>query len=134
MSDTSPSLEMAEQCPQNLHQAITLGIESALADFGFELDARPALLTGHVIRELKRIPGWRPPVREITEPAELDALPDHSIVRCPTGGPWLHVRIGGAFIADWRGDNISLTSEQLLGNGCVTLLWSPSDITEEPHA
>ena len=69
--------------PKNLHQAITIGLERAIRDFGVDLtDCTPSTLTGHVIRELKRIPGWRPPARLIKTPEELDALqPAADIIR-----------------------------------------------------
>lgn len=69
--------------PKNLHQAITIGLERAIRDFGVDLtDCTPSTLTGHVIRELKRIPGWRPPARIIKTPEELDALqPAADIIR-----------------------------------------------------
>lgn len=61
--------------PKNLHQAITSGLERAIRDFGVDLtDCTPSTLTGHVIRELKQIPGWRSPARLIKTPEELDAL------------------------------------------------------------
>jgi hypothetical protein len=71
--------------PQNLYQAITRGIESALRDFGVDLGCPPAVLSGHVMRELKRIPGWRPPARVIECPAELEALPTGTIVQSNAG-------------------------------------------------
>ena len=77
---------MSDHIPQNLHDAITIGLESALADLGVDLvGCAPATLSGHVIRELKRIPGWRPPPRVITDAADLDSLPDDTIIRTRYG-------------------------------------------------
>lgn len=67
--------------PQNLHEAITQGIQSALRDLGVDLvGCPPDNLSGHVIGELKRMPGWHSPARAITDHAELDALPVDSVV------------------------------------------------------
>lgn len=52
--------------PRNLHDAITIGITRAHLDLGVNAaGCTPAMLTGHVIQELKRIPGWRPPAEPV---------------------------------------------------------------------
>jgi len=61
--------------PRNLHEAISIGIGRALSDLGADVSGcTPSMLSGHVIQELRRIPGWRPPARVVTTAEEMDAL------------------------------------------------------------
>jgi hypothetical protein len=73
--------------------------------------------------------GWRPPARVITDPAELDALPIHSVALTPSGYPWWLT--GRWPIPSWSLAGNHRTSAELLadcrGEG-VTLLHIPAEI------
>lgn len=73
--------------------------------------------------------GWHPPARVITDPAELDALPIHSVALTPSGYPWWLT--GRWPIPSWSLAGNHRTSAELLadcrGEG-VTVLHTPTEI------
>ncbi|WP_280186255.1 MULTISPECIES: hypothetical protein [Nocardia] len=83
----------------------------------------PYEIAGRVIAE-----GWRSPARELTDPADLDALPRGSAVLTRNGRVWQKAVTA---VTEWwpalGGWEKPAASEQLLGMGIVTLLHTPAE-------
>lgn len=80
--------------------------------------------------------GWRPPVREISDPDELDKVPYNSIVVAQSAGgvPW-HAAWWTNTIPTWFSVMTveSWSSAELLAVvGSVTLVHAPSEEAESP--
>lgn len=72
--------------------------------------------------------GWRPPARKISDPAELDALPDGAVVMDQDGDAWQRDRYGNWRFAEDTGCRV--TDGERLFNlyQPITVLW-PTEVS-----
>lgn len=126
MSDTETSgLPDWGPRPVTLHQAIAQGLTHALSDFGVDLiGCSPATLTGHVIHNLKRIPGWCPPAQVIDDAEGLSALRTGTVIRSRLGDI---ASVDHGPRGDWTGVR---TVVHVLDIG-VTSRWTVSQLVED---
>ncbi|MFD3426093.1 hypothetical protein [Nocardia fluminea] len=90
-------------------------------------DLAAAANMANVAMETIEARGWRPPAREITTAAELDALPTGSIVADRESDPWKALAIHGT--RRWRGPFLGNyeTSRFVDEWGPVTVLYVPTE-------
>ena len=109
MPDTKPRDQLADQ------------LAELIAANPPEIDGQPRVLPGDVEKAAEVIvaAGWRPPARRITDPDDLDALPDLSVI--------LHNEFAfQRFEGMWTCGPVEYRSDRFAGQ-TVTVLYMPEE-------
>lgn len=115
-----------------LHHAIDQSLAGLYTDWGLsEGLPAPVTVAVHIERDL-RAAGWRPPAQVITTAAELDALPDDSIVVDHHNAGWQMADRDYDGTAIWMYHTAARTSAELLGAGArVALVFVPIEAVSD---